>query len=1057
MVFAVGGTDIGLGVGMGKDLLADAAFIGTPDRLPVQFRQALEYVAGNDRWELNQAARNAPDATSSPVFLPRVTAWVEGIGQLISHVFGLPGLSLEAPGAAGLAQSPGFIAYVDELRASYPDAGISEQLGVHEDFLNVNEEGSSIGDIGEHLGLEIRIDAADNAIGDMASLLISSGVGRAIGLGLLLKLVDLEDQHGSEQLAAYLEEYFPGQSLEQVRGEIEVQAALAEGERIAYADALDHYQQTRSTATAITAGIDNLINFDNDLSDGEQFALRTLLYSTSDNLVDEFYSDLGEQMSSQEIIGFENMLSDLAPVGSQVGANMLAARITGEVVEGLGWNEEWSSVAGQALNVGVGAVANSVAAQGLGALGDIGGTFTSAYTDFTGYGANIDPGFRGTGSGMGNLGVSLVVNVAASELMEELGIGQTELGAKLAMIGSIVGNFIPIPFVGAAIGQIIGGLIGDLFGSAPPPPQAEVNLEYNAATGRYQQSGAWGRDGGDPSSLIPMGEGLTAGIVRYQQMLESAGGQVANRHELPEIVLGYRGEAQYILVNGQSVGGLSGEGFAAATGEVLNDIVMEGGNAALNQLLYSDMPVGDLSERLGQMQHRLALEADPEALAEVERLLDEQGPALQRHEALGDRQVQLENELNALSNHLDSLTAPRFQGREQEQMPIDQSAVSSALAEQREVSAALVEVNAELAELQGDEALQRAYDWHSVLSQTEPYRAALLDAHELDGASRLDYEIVHINRQRSRSGQTQFSLHETDLSDLVLVREGEGLTLYNRSGHEIDTPLEALPQLVLEDFGRWTNDRLNLDFSRGEGERVETHFSIDKLFVLGAQIDVGGALETLDMAVVLAELYGDHGGEGMSPAEALALRFESWGAVDADGNLRGGEGDQLLFASGGSVLAGGGDDVIVADGAANVIDGGAGEDVLSYRFSAVGVGVDLVAGLGYGGAEGDSFSRIEHVTGSVHGDYLRGDDGANHLAGMEGNDLLMGGGGDILSGGLGEDTVDYGGSAEGVSVWLQGKERETGEKLPVTDRATRPMETVCWALRAYWAASTTMW
>jgi Ca2+-binding RTX toxin-like protein len=103
--------------------------------------------------------------------------------------------------------------------------------------------------------------------------------------------------------------------------------------------------------------------------------------------------------------------------------------------------------------------------------------------------------------------------------------------------------------------------------------------------------------------------------------------------------------------------------------------------------------------------------------------------------------------------------------------------------------------------------------------------------------------------------------------------------------------------------------------------------------------------------------------------------------------------------------------------------------------------VSLITGATSGGdATGDTFESIENVTGSAHHDTLEGDDDANVLKGLFGddtlkglggadalygggdNDTLKGGGGsaDVLDGGDGIDTASYAESDEGVFVSIIG-------------------------------------
>jgi Ca2+-binding RTX toxin-like protein len=82
--------------------------------------------------------------------------------------------------------------------------------------------------------------------------------------------------------------------------------------------------------------------------------------------------------------------------------------------------------------------------------------------------------------------------------------------------------------------------------------------------------------------------------------------------------------------------------------------------------------------------------------------------------------------------------------------------------------------------------------------------------------------------------------------------------------------------------------------------------------------------------------------------------------------------------------------------------------------------VSLYSGAAFNGtASGDQFDSIENLTGSYHGDMLEGDEYANTIKGLSGDDVLQGyGDADTIDGGDGIDTVTYGGSVLGVSVSL---------------------------------------
>ncbi|MCA9246462.1 MAG: hypothetical protein KDA42_05080 [Planctomycetales bacterium] len=132
--------------------------------------------------------------------------------------------------------------------------------------------------------------------------------------------------------------------------------------------------------------------------------------------------------------------------------------------------------------------------------------------------------------------------------------------------------------------------------------------------------------------------------------------------------------------------------------------------------------------------------------------------------------------------------------------------------------------------------------------------------------------------------------------------------------------------------------------------------------------------------------------------------------------------DNSAFTSGDlRVWARAGDDVILSSPGADLIDGQAGNDWISYEKAASGVNVDLTLTVQSdpgSEADGDELRSIENLTGSEFDDVLTGDNGDNAIKGLKGRDDLFGGrGDDILLGGdqgdrlfgeLGNDYLDGG-------------------------------------------------
>lgn len=124
-------------------------------------------------------------------------------------------------------------------------------------------------------------------------------------------------------------------------------------------------------------------------------------------------------------------------------------------------------------------------------------------------------------------------------------------------------------------------------------------------------------------------------------------------------------------------------------------------------------------------------------------------------------------------------------------------------------------------------------------------------------------------------------------------------------------------------------------------------------------------------------------------------------------NLIGTSYSDALYGNGSAnTLDGGsGNDTLIGGGGADRLLGGAGIDTASYASASAAVTAKLLyASTNTGDAQGDTYSGVENIIGSLHADKLYGDDGANTLTGGSGNDGLVGNGGnDVLFGGQGAD------------------------------------------------------
>jgi hypothetical protein len=133
----------------------------------------------------------------------------------------------------------------------------------------------------------------------------------------------------------------------------------------------------------------------------------------------------------------------------------------------------------------------------------------------------------------------------------------------------------------------------------------------------------------------------------------------------------------------------------------------------------------------------------------------------------------------------------------------------------------------------------------------------------------------------------------------------------------------------------------------------------------------------------------------------------------------GANADTLVSTSKTDMLYGyAGDDVLTAVNGAFHLDGGLGNDTVSFKGLTTAVTIDLGLTTAQAGPFGDmTLVSIENLTGGSGADKLSGDDFANRLDGGLGNDLLYGkAGDDILHGGAGADTLD-GGLGRDTADW----------------------------------------
>ena len=158
-------------------------------------------------------------------------------------------------------------------------------------------------------------------------------------------------------------------------------------------------------------------------------------------------------------------------------------------------------------------------------------------------------------------------------------------------------------------------------------------------------------------------------------------------------------------------------------------------------------------------------------------------------------------------------------------------------------------------------------------------------------------------------------------------------------------------------------------------------------------------------------------------------------------------GNDSLFGGNGndSLVGGDGDDFVSGGAGADTLDGGAGIDTVTYSYSTGNFDIDLSQQT----AAGESVVGFENAIGSTGNNVITGNDQANRLEGLGGNDTLTGNAGndslyggdgadsiaggdgdDFVSGGSGADTLDGGAGIDTVTYdyWTGGMDIDLSQQ-----------------------------
>ena len=302
------------------------------------------------------------------------------------------------------------------------------------------------------------------------------------------------------------------------------------------------------------------------------------------------------------------------------------------------------------------------------------------------------------------------------------------------------------------------------------------------------------------------------------------------------------------------------------------------------------------------------------------------------------------------------------------------------------------------------------------------------------------------------------TLNGGNQNDLIYGGAGND-TLNGGSGVDLLTPglgadtIDGGADADLVDYSSSTSAvTVNLDTGVGSGGEAAGDTYVNVEAVNGSALN-----DTLTGDAADNELYGQGGNDLLTGGDGKD--FMDGGA--GDDTIDGGAGDDAIIGGAGAdIIDGGADDDDINSGAgADTIDGGAGIDNVFYTDSGAGVTVNLTTGIGTGGnAEGDTYTNIEDVDGSLFVDTITGDAGDNVLDGWSGVDTISGEGGndtlqmfqidgsqvDIFDGGDGEDILGIHSSSITVAydVDVSALNLSNIEELDLSIEATATIEDI---------------
>jgi Ca2+-binding RTX toxin-like protein len=207
----------------------------------------------------------------------------------------------------------------------------------------------------------------------------------------------------------------------------------------------------------------------------------------------------------------------------------------------------------------------------------------------------------------------------------------------------------------------------------------------------------------------------------------------------------------------------------------------------------------------------------------------------------------------------------------------------------------------------------------------------------------------------------------------------------------------------------------------GNGTPTNTIFALAPQQLIDGSDDF--TLNKFEIAQVTLLANGAFGTDKSERMTALQTGAVLHGLGGNDSLTGSGFADTLVGGAGNDLLLGAnGNDVLYGGKGADQLFGGAGVDTASYAYSSSALRIHLgLPSYSTADAAGDVYKGIEHIEGSRFNDTITGDSKANIIFGGAGNDVFyLSAGADTLFGGSGSNDSLYLGRSSGKVSLFQG-------------------------------------